>query len=152
MEKDVEDVLKLLTKRFNDNKLYRGVGFEEAVESCKAGHLIYYSKEPMSIDWEVIEYSIGGDASEMSEEEINDWLNSVVYWRPITKGVNLTSDLENAGGYSNIVLEINPTGDYVEFSDVHYFAKEPNECIVVAVHHKGKKLSRETFLKRMDKL
>ena len=52
--------------------LYRAVGLDEAIKSCEAGHLVYYSRDPMSRDWEVIEYGLGSEASEMSEEEVEE--------------------------------------------------------------------------------
>ncbi len=127
--------------------LYRGVGMDEAIKSCKLGHLIYYSKDAMSRDWEVIEYGLGDAASEMSEKDIDDYVNDLVPWTPNGKGVNLTSDLENAMGYSDIVLEINLIGDYAQFSDVHYFAQKPEDCLIKNVFYKSKRYSKEEFLK-----
>jgi hypothetical protein len=126
--------------------LYRGVGLDEALKSCKKGHLVHYSKDPMSMDWEVIEYSLGDEASEMSDDELGEYIFNLIPWRPVTQGINLTSDLENAMGYSDIVLEVNVVGEYAEFSDVHYFAKEPNECLVTTVYYKNKEYSKEEFL------
>lgn len=127
--------------------LYRGVGLDEAIKACEFGHLVYYSRDPMSRDWEVIEYGLGGEASEMSEEEVDEYVNNLVSWSPNDKGVNLTSDLDNAKGYSDIVLEINLVGyDYAEFSDVHIFAKNPKDCLVKSVFYKGDELSPDEFL------
>lgn len=134
-----------------DNKgefiLYRAVGLDEAIKSCKVGHLVYYSRDPMSRDWEVIEYGLGDNASKMSEKEVNDYVNELVPWTPKGKGVNLTSDLWNAKGYSDIVLEINLVGyNYAEFSDVHIFAKNPEDCKIKSVYYNGKRYSKEEFL------
>ena len=57
--------------------LYRAVGLDEAIKSCEAGHLVYYSRDPMSRDWEVIEYGLGSEASEMSEEEVEEYVNNL---------------------------------------------------------------------------
>lgn len=131
--------------------LYRGVGLDEAIKSCKEGHLIYHSNDPMSRDWEVIEYGLGDSVSEMSDIEIDEYINNLVTWTPNSKGVNLTSDLENAKGYSEIVLEIDLVGDYAEFSDVHIFAKNPEDCLVKSVFYNGDELSIDEFLEKFDK-
>ena len=127
--------------------LYRAVGLDEAIKSCETGHLVYYSRDPMSRDWEVIEYGLGDAASEMSDEEVDEYVNNIVSWIPNRKGVNLTSDLDNAKGYSDIVLEINLVGyDYAEFSDVHIFAKNPDDCKIKSVYYNGEEYSKEGFL------
>ena len=127
--------------------LYRAVGLDEAIKSCEAGHLVYYSRDPMSRDWEVIEYGLGDAASEMSDDEVDEYVNNLVPWVPNRKGVNLTSDLDNAKGYSDIVLEINLVGyDYAEFSDVHIFAKNPDDCKIKSVYYNGEEYSKEGFL------
>lgn len=127
--------------------LYRAVGLDEAKKSCEAGHLVYYSRDPMSRDWEVIEYGLGDAASEMSDEEVDEYVNNIVPWKRNRKGVNLTSDLDNAKGYSDIVLVINLVGyDYAEFSDVHIFAKNPDDCKIKSVYYNGEEYSKEDFL------
>lgn len=149
--KQEDFIRKLIREELNSFQsefiLYRGVGMGEAIESCNLGHLIYYSIDAMSRDWEVIEYGLGAAASEMSEKDVDDYVNDLVPWAPNNKGVNLTSELENAMGYSDIVLEINLIGDYAEFSDVHYFAQKPKDCLVKYVYYKNKKYSKEEFLK-----
>ena len=83
----------------------------------------------------------------MSEEEVEEYVNDLVSWKRKSKGVNLTSDLDNAKGYSDIVLEINLVGyDYAEFSDVHIFAKNPEDCKIKSVYYNGKEYSKEEFL------
>ncbi len=130
--------------------LYRGVGFDEAINSIKAGHLIYLSNDPMSNDWEVIEHSLGDSINDMSEDDISNYINDLVYWRPVSKGVNLTSDLENASGYSDIVFEVNVIGDYAHFSHSYYFAKDPKDCIIKYVHYNGKRYIPKDFLILME--
>lgn len=138
-------------KRFNESNIesdfYRGVGLDEAIKACQAGHLIYLSKEPMSRDWEVIEYSMGDRASDATDEEIEEFVDSIVPWENNGKGVNLTTDLENAKGYSPIVLGVNVIGDYAEFSHAHIFARYPEECIVKSVFYKGKQMTPLQFLR-----
>ena len=83
----------------------------------------------------------------MSDEEVDEYVNNIVPWVPNRKGVNLTSDLDNAKGYSDIVLEINLVGyDYAEFSDVHIFAKNPYVCTIKSVYYNGKEYTKEGFL------
>ena len=143
-----ENIRTLLKEEYGRKYiLYRGVGLDEAIKSCETGHLVYYSRDPMSRDWEVIEYGLGSEASEMSEEEVEEYVNDLVSWKRKSKGVNLTSDLDNAKGYSDIVLEINLVGyDYAEFSDVHIFAKNPQDCKIKSVYYNGKEYSKEGFL------
>ena len=151
--KQEDFIRKLIREELNSFQsefiLYRGVGMNEAIESCKLGHLIYYSRDAMSKDWEVIKYGLGDAASEMSEKDVDDYVNDLVTWTPNNKGVNLTSDLENAMGYSDIVLEINLIGDYAQFSDTHYFARKPKDCLVKYVYYKIKRYLKEEFLKIM---
>ena len=145
---------EILARFFANNDiqlLYRGISLDEALKSAKAGHLVYYSKDPMSLDWEVIEYALGDSVSEMSEEEINKFVNNTVYWRPINKGVNLTSDLDNAKGYSQIVAEVDCTGECAEFDDTHYFAKEPKDCKIKKFYYNGYEYTCEEFLKKFNK-
>lgn len=132
--------------QFHKQEYYRGVGLDEAIKACESGHLIYFSNDPMPYDWEVIEYSMGGEARDASEEDIENFVKSIVYWKPINKGVNLTTDLENAMGYSDIVLTVNIDGDYAEFSDSHIFARNPNECKVIKVYYKHKEYTPQEFL------
>jgi hypothetical protein len=143
-----ENIRTLLKEEYErEYILYRAVGLDEAIKSCEAGHLVYYSRDPMSRDWEVIEYGLGDEASEMSDEEIDGYVNDLVPWKQNRKGVNLTSDLDNAKGYSDIVLEINLVGyDYAEFSDVHIFAKNPDDCKIKLVYYNGKEYTKEEFL------
>jgi hypothetical protein len=143
-----ENIRTLLKEEYGRKYiLYRGVGLDEAIKSCETGHLVYYSRDPMSRDWEVIEYGLGSEASEMSEEEVEEYVNNLVSWKRKSKGVNLTSDLDNAKGYSDIVLEINLVGyDYAEFSDVHIFAKNPDDCKIKSVYYNGEEYSKEEFL------
>jgi hypothetical protein len=146
---NLQESIRTLLKEEYGRKyiLYRGVGLDEAIKSCETGHLVYYSRDPMSRDWEVIEYGLGSEASEMSEEEVEEYVNDLVSWKRKSKGVNLTSDLDNAKGYSDIVLEINLVGyDYAEFSDVHIFAKNPEDCKIKSVYYNGKEYSKEEFL------
>ena len=143
-----ENIRRILREDYDrEYILYRAVGLDEAIKSCEVGHLVYYSRDPMSRDWEVIEYGLGDEASEMSEEEVDEYVNDLVSWVPNRKGVNLTSDLDNAKGYSDIVLEINLVGyDYAEFSDVHIFAKNPDDCKIKSVYYNGKEYTKEGFL------
>jgi hypothetical protein len=143
-----ENIKRILREDYDrEYILYRAVGLDEAIKSCEVGHLVYYSRDPMSRDWEVIEYGLGDEASEMSEEEVDEYVNDLVSWVPNRKGVNLTSDLDNAKGYSDIVLEINLVGyDYAEFSDVHIFAKNPDDCKIKSVYYNGKEYSKEGFI------
>ena len=140
---------------------YRGIGLDEAIKSAKSGHLVYVSRDPMSNDWEVIEYSLGDGANNISEDEVVDYVNDIVSWTPVSKGVNLTSDYDNAKGYSPIVVgvEINKKGQIAEFSDVHFFAENPEDCIVKSFYveetisnsYNWTKYSPEEFLKNIHK-
>jgi len=132
-----------------EHVLYRGAGPDEALRSCETGHLIYDSQDPMSRDWEVIEYGLGDAAAEMSEQEVEEYVDGLVGWTPTDKGVNLTSDLGNAKGYSDIVLEVGLVGPFAEFSDVHVFAKNPEDCLVRAVHYDGVRMTPVEFMEKI---
>lgn len=130
---------------------YRGVGLDEAIKSIDAGHLIYYSQNPMSRDWEVIEYSLGDQASDITDDEIDNYVNQLVPWENNVKGVNLTTDFDNAQGYSDIVLGVKLNGNYVKFSDVHIFAEKPEECEVIKIYYNDDEISKKNFLNKFNK-
>ncbi len=130
---------------------YRGVGIDEAIESLKLGHLVYYSNDPITNDWEVIEYSLGDSASEMSEYEINKYLKELIPWKSIDKGVNLTTDIDNAFGYSDITFGIQVVGNYVEFGKSYIFAEHPKDCIIKKCYYKGIEIESDELLKIISK-
>jgi len=120
--------------------LFRGLGRDEAYKSAEAGHLVYYSRDPMSNDWEVIKYSLGDDASRMTEEEIEAWEDEVVPWKPQRQGVNLTRDFSNALDYAEgYVACVTALGDVAEFGGPYRFAKEPSECVVNYIYDTKKR-------------
>ena len=124
---------------FDDAGMYRAVGPAEAKIILRQGRLLP-STDLMPFDWEVIEYGLGDAASDMDEDEIEAYVQSVVPWyngslQSVKNGVNLTSDWENARGYAGnngVVFAVNCHGDVAQFSDSHYFAQNANECIPVA--------------------
>lgn len=126
---------------------YRGVGVDEAIESLRLGHLIYYSNDPITNDWEVIEYSIGDSASEMPEDEITEYLNELIPWIDIDRGVNLTTDIDNAFGYSDIVFGIQVFGNYAEFGKSYIFAEHPKECFIRKCYYRGREIDSGELLK-----
>ena len=138
---------KILENSDYFDEYYRGVGDIEAIESLKFGHLVYYSSDPISNDWEVIEYSLGDSVSEMDEDEINEYLNELIPWKDINKGVNLTTDKDNASGYSDIVFGIEIIGNYVEFGKSYIFAEHPNNCIIKKCYYMGQEIDREELIK-----
>ena len=124
---------------FDDAGMYRAVGPAEAKIILRQGRLLP-STDLMPFDWEVIEYGLGDAASDMDEDDIEAYVQSVVPWYDgslpsVKNGVNLTSDWENARGYAGnngVVFAVNCHGDVAQFSDSHYFAQNANECIPVA--------------------
>ena len=129
------------------DEYYRGVGDDEAIESLKLGHLVYYSSDPISNDWEVIEYSLGDSVSEMDEEGINDYLNELIPWMDINKGVNLTTDKDNASGYSDIVFGIEIIGNYAEFGKSYIFAEHPEDCIIRKCYYNDREIDKDELIK-----
>ena len=129
-----------LEDAFNSYGLYRGMSVPEAKKVFQLGHLPP-SSDLMPLDWEVVEYSIGDSISDMSEEDIEQFVMDVCPWydgslQSIRGGVNLTSDWENARGYASddgVVLGVICNGDVAQFSDAHYFAKSANKCIPAPV-------------------
>ena len=148
---NLDDEIKEQSKQFQEPDAYRGVGLDEAIKSINAGHLIYYSQDPMSRDWEVIEYSLGDQANDITDDEIDDYVNQLVPWENNAKGVNLTTDFDNAQGYSDVVLGVKLNGNYVEFSDVHIFAEKPEECDVIQIYYNGDEISEKNFLNKFNK-
>ena len=139
--------MERITKKNNkDMDFYRGISKKECIESCEIGHLLYYSSDPMTNDWEVIEYALGDDASEMSEEQITQWIKNTISWNDYLKGVNLITDLQNAKGYSEFVVELELTCLWEEFSDTHVFAQNSECCKIIKVHYKNQEYSAKEFL------
>ena len=87
-----ENIRRILREDYDrEYILYRAVGLDEAIKSCEVGHLVYYSRDPMSRDWEVIEYGLGDEASEMSEEEVDEYVNDLVWSRLIRRTDSVTA-------------------------------------------------------------
>lgn len=123
-----------LQRQFDSYGLYRGMSIAEAQKVLQLGRLLP-STDLMPLDWEVVEYGLGESASEMSEEEIDQWVMDVCPWydgsvQSIQGGVNLTSDWENARGYAGrgVVMAVICHCDVAEFSDAHYFAQSASLC------------------------
>jgi hypothetical protein len=109
---------------------FRAVGRDEMLKAVKLGYLPYFSKDPMSEDWEVIELSMqeneyGGDPQ--------NYVNDLVPWNPKT-GVNLTTDFDNAIGYGDYVLGLDNLGPQADFTRSHIFAKEPKKVKLLAIY------------------
>jgi hypothetical protein len=83
--------------------------------------------------------------SEMSDEELENYIIEIVPWKNNSKGVNLTSELQNAQGYSEIVLQVDVMCNVAEFSEYHYFAETPEKCEVVKVFYNNKEMTKEDF-------
>ena len=151
-----EEIQTILNENIN-NLFYRGISTDEAIKSAKSGHLVYKSKDPMSRDWEVIEYSLGDEANNISDEGIENYIEALVDWKPNDQGINLTTDLDNAKGYSPIVVSVDIIGDFAQFSDAHIFAKNPEDCVVKEFYvenqkeMKWDKYTPQEFLKNIHK-
>lgn len=114
---------------------WRGVSAQELKEMLKTQKVIP-SSDLMPLDWEVVEYGLGDNAGEMSEEQIEDWVKDTCHWYDgslgsISGGVNATSDFENAKGYGDFVVAIGGSSDFCHFSDSHIFIKSANECRIL---------------------
>lgn len=110
---------------------FRAVQATEKDKAVKLGYLPNYSNDPMSTDWEVIELSMQqndytGDPTE--------YVDQLVMWKPIDRGVNITTDFENAIGYGDYVLALDILGSAVNFTSTHVFAKDPKQVKVVGVY------------------
>lgn len=125
----------------SDFNIFRGVSKDEFNVILKQKHLIP-SSDLMPLDWDVVEYGLGDDASEMSEEEIEQWIKDTCRWyngtvSSIKGGVNLTNDIETAEGYGDFVLAVDCNCQIAEFSDSHLFAKDATKCVPVAYKEYG---------------
>jgi hypothetical protein len=115
---------------------WRGVNLDEFSQILKTGKPLP-STDLMPLDFEVVEYGLGDSASEMSEEEIEDYVQSICSWYDgslgsIRGGLNVTTDFDNARGYGDVVLAIgNVSSDYCDFSDSHRFIQSAKGCKVL---------------------
>lgn len=114
---------------------YRGVSQKEFEIIRQIGHPLP-SSDLMPFDNEIIEYSLGDDYSQMSDQEIESWIQSICPWydgslNSVKNGLNFTTDESNAEGYGEIILALHCDCPAVEFSDVHAFAKDANLVKVV---------------------
>jgi hypothetical protein len=127
------DLLREWEELPNGEKAYyfRSVEVNEKDKAVELGYLPYYSKDPMSTDWEVIELSMQESNYEGDPEE---YVRRLVAWRPIEKGVNVTTDFDNAVGYGNYVLALDILGSSVDFTSTHVFAKNPKQVKLVGVY------------------
>lgn len=119
---------------------------ENAIKCVEAGHLLEYSENPMSTDWEIIEHAIGDNAKNMTEEEIDIWVHHNVNWNSYQMGVNLYEDIDNVAGYgdtNDIILGIKLDGDYAEFGDEYIFAEHPEECRIIKIYFNGEEITKE---------
>ena len=128
------DILKESETLPNGTKAnyFRAVGKSEMFKAKQSGHLPQYSSDPMSTDWEVIELSMQQNGYDGEPE---DYVNELVPWRPINKGVNITSDFENAIGYGDYVLALEPLGSVVDFTNTHTFAKNPKQVKLLGIYN-----------------
>ena len=128
------DILKESETLPNGTKAnyFRAVDKAEMIKAKQSGHLPQYSSDPMSTDWEVIELSMQQNGYDGEPE---DYVNELVPWRPINKGVNITSDFENAIGYGNYVLALEPLGSVVDFTNTHTFAKNPKQVKLLGIYN-----------------
>lgn len=134
---------------------YRGVSLEEAIISCCERVPPTSNIEQMPLDWEIVEYTIGDEARDMSEKRVDDIVKSLVPWydgsvESVKGGLNLTTDLENAKGYASekgAVLGIQVLGQTAEFSDDYLYARRADDAKVVKVYYRDKEYTPEQFLK-----
>jgi hypothetical protein len=121
---------------------YRGVDKATAKKWAKGVPIPTRPLEQMPLDWEVVEYSLGDTIKDMSDEEIEEYVQGVVPWydgsaKSVEGGLNVTTDFENAKGYAGdngFVLCLEFLGEYVEFSDAHTYVKNAKEVKVVSIY------------------
>ena len=129
-----------------DAELYRGVTKEEAEKWEKGIPVPTRNENLMPVDWEIVEYGIGDEARNMSDEEIENWVKSVCYWYDgslgsIKNGVNLTTDFDNAKGYGKYVLGFNPSTvntEIADFSEAHKFCRNAKDLKLVFIYNVAK--------------
>lgn len=115
---------------------FRGVSEEDFKKIQKNKWTVLPSVDLMPFDNEVIEYSMGEDYSEASEDEIENYIKAVCDWydgslNSVKSGVNITTDCQNAEGYGEIVLAIISDGEYADFSESHRFLKDYKDAKVI---------------------
>ena len=124
----------------SDASYFRGVRREDLKQVRKTGK-VPPSRDLMPLDWEVIEYALGDSAGEMSEEDIESWVQDMVWWYDgslpsIKGGVNITTDFQNAQGYGEYVLALEPVNpsNIADISDAHSFARSPDDVQIVGFY------------------
>jgi len=120
-------------------RYFRGVKKQEAISIMKGKNLTP-STDLIPFDNEVLEYAIGDDYKDMSQEEIDNWIKNVIPWydgslASVKGGVNLTTDFENAQGYGDYVLAIEPYNtEVVDVSDAHAFARSAKDLKIIGIY------------------
>jgi hypothetical protein len=120
-------------------KYFRGISLNELNEII-ATKRVLPSSDLIPFDNEVLEYAIGEDYGDMSQEDIDDWIMGVVWWydgslKSVKGGVNLTTDFDNAKGYGDYVIAVViENGEVADVSDSHSFAKNANDVKVSAIY------------------
>jgi len=134
---------------------YRGVSLEEAIISCCGKVPPTSDIEQMPLDWEIVEYTIGDEARDMSEKQVDNIVKGLVPWydgsvESVKGGLNLTTDLENAKGYASekgAVLGIQVLDQTAEFSDDYLYARRADDAKVVKIYYQDKEYTPEQFLR-----
>jgi hypothetical protein len=126
----------------NGDFVFRGVGLDHAISFAKGNPISTSKMEQMPLDWEVVEYALGDDASEMSEEDIDQAVQGICWWydgtiQSIDGGLNTTTDFENAKGYAGddgFVLELDVSNiEFCEFSDYHTYVRNASDVNVAGI-------------------
>lgn len=107
---------------------YRGVSKSQLAEWLNGNNIP--STDVMPLDPEIVEYGMGDDYKNADDEQIDRWVKTVCPWydgslRSVKGGLNVTSDFDNAKGYGDYVLGIDPAknSEIADFSEYHHFFK-----------------------------
>lgn len=148
--KDIKKIASIEAENDYDScDYFRGIRMDEALEACKVGHLIRYSVEAMSIDWEVIEYVLGRD---VTEKQVDRFIKNTVPWKNKHKGVNFTTDSSNSEGFGEISVGVDIVGNVAEFGDTYAMAEKPENCIVIALKYNNEYYKPKEFLNKFNNM
>lgn len=118
---------------------YIGVDLDEAISWCNNIPIPTPVESAYPVDWEVIEYSIGGEITLDNDEEIEEYVKDECPWyngslKSLEGGLNVLGDFDNAKGYGNYVLGVDVFGETANFTDEYVFVKDCKETKLIFIY------------------
>ena len=111
------------------------------------------SSEPFTSDYDVLKTAYGDNYNDLTDEEKDDWINGICSWYDpkhpewVEKSLNISKDFENAEGWDEVVVGINPTGPVADFTSGHSMLEDCHDLEIVFFYYDDKGYTPEEFLK-----